>query len=591
MGLVSKCSKKRKSDVVQWFQNIPVNSIVVGIAVLNTCVIVILSVTILISRYDHTTTNMVVNTTQQTAQNIAQSIETVVEQELNNMQWIREHVDYGDFKNTEALQYMTSINSDIALIGIYNDVGELLAHTTQEGRKIKKMRGQASLSFFPDRIKGSNHYYISPPHVNNMFQEYYPWVVTIISKIARNNHNYYIVMDVKFHVFSQYIDRVLIGDQGYIFIADEDGHLLYHPHQKLLNTKLKQERVDLLPQVYEEGMAKSESNIYASCAIEKSTWNVVGVSNIKEQISQRTADIIYYVSFIMGTAIIVSVGVIVLVVKGGTSPIERLMKSIKKFESDVDAYVEIDVTGIKEIKQLQYSFNHMAKRIRYLMEKVVLEEKELRKAELKALQAQINPHFLYNTLDSIFWLCEEKGNKEAANMVAALSNTFRISISRGKDEITIANEIKHVESYLIIQKIRYQDQFTYEFVIAPEILEYQCLKILLQPFVENAIYHGLNRMVDEGHITIRGYQKEEKIILQVTDNGIGMDEQQIQALYTENSDKAGVGVKNVHNRLQIYYGQAYGVFIRSELDEGTEVTIELPVRKEDKGSDAKSTVS
>ena len=555
-------------------------SIVIGIAILHTAIMVICSITILIVRYDHTMTNMVVNNTQQTAKSIAQSIETVIEHELTNLRWVEEQVDYINLDNNEVLQHITDINPNIAMVGVYSDTGELLTHASQKKYKIKETKGQASLSFLPERIIGSAAYYISPPHVNNIFKEKYPWVVTIISKVAQQNQNYYIVMDIEFSVFSKYIDRILIGNQGYTFLADEKGHLVYHPQQKLLNTKLKQERIELLPQVYKEGMAKTEANIYASYPVNKSTWHVVGVSNIDEQINQRRTDVIQYVVIILGVAVLVALGAIILIVRGITSPLDSLMKTIKAFENDVDTYVELDMGGLKEIKELQYSFNHMARQISHLMERVVLEEKELRKAELKALQAQINPHFLYNTLDSIFWLCEEKGNKEAANMVAALSNTFRISISRGKDEITIANEIKHVESYLIIQKIRYKDQFTYEFEIAPSILEYKCLKILLQPFVENAIYHGLNRMVDEGKIIIRGYQKEDKIILQVIDNGVGMDEEQIEALYTENSDKAGVGVKNVHNRVQIYYGQQYGVLIRSELDEGTEITIELPVREE-----------
>ena len=560
-------------------KSVSINYMIVGITLLNTFVVLALSAIILISRYDVTTEEMAINNTKQTAQNIARSIETLVEGKLDNLRWIEENIDYSNFENIDALQYMTSVNSDIVMVAIYDDIGNLLTHVSQNNEMIKGKNGTNGLSFMPYEIeKGNLIYYISPPHVNNMFQKHYPWVVTFITKTTKQNQNYYIVMDIKFSKISQYIDRILIGSRGYIFIANNQGELVYHPQQKLLYTKLKTEHIEILEEVYKKEAVTTDSNIYASAQVGNTDWQIVGVSNIDELVDQKKKDIIRFAMLVLFVALTISFIIVLLVMSFITKPIESLVMSIKQFENDVDAYVELDAVGIKEVQALQSSFNHMAKKIQQLMEQVVLEEKELRKVELKALQAQINPHFLYNTLDSIFWLCEEGGNKDAANMVAALSNTFRISISRGNDEITIQDEIKHVESYLVIQNIRYKDQFKYTFDIEPQILSYMCLKILLQPFVENAIYHGLNRMIDEGEILIKGYQKSDSVILEVIDNGVGMDIAQVEALYTENSDKVGVGVKNVHNRIQIYYGQMYGVSIYSELDEGTRVVIEIPIK-------------
>ncbi len=178
-------------------------------------------------------------------------------------------------------------------------------------------------------------------------------------------------------------------------------------------------------------------------------------------------------------------------------------------------------------------------------------------------------------------MCQQNGNEEAAEMVSALANLFRISISRGKDIIAIEDELKHVESYLVIQNVRYKNQFSYKFDVDKEILKYKCLKITLQPFVENAIYHGIDRMVDEGEIAISGWKEGEKIILQVSDNGLGMTEEQVEALFIENSDKVGVGVQNVHSRIKIYFGNEYGISVKSELDEGTTIRIELPILEGD----------
>ena len=219
----------------------------------------------------------------------------------------------------------------------------------------------------------------------------------------------------------------------------------------------------------------------------------------------------------------------------------------------------------------------MVVQIKELVEKVRQEEITLRKTELKALQAQINPHFLYNTLDAIAWLCEEERHKDAVEMVNSLAKLFRISISRGHELITIEKEMQHAKSYLKIQNFRYKNQFTYSFDVDEECLNYLCNKITLQPIIENAIYHGIDRMVDEGKINIGIHQKGDRIIFTVEDNGVGMTEEQCEEiLHKDASDRVGIGIKNVNDRIKIYFGEEYGLTIQSELDEGTRVTISMP---------------
>ena len=240
------------------------------------------------------------------------------------------------------------------------------------------------------------------------------------------------------------------------------------------------------------------------------------------------------------------------------------------------------------MRELSASFDHMVVRIQKLMTTVREEEVNLRKTELKALQAQINPHFLYNTLDSIAWMCEQGRSADAVNMVHALARLFRISISRGHELIPIARELEHAESYLQIQKYRYKNRFTYEFRVDEGCLDYYCNKITLQPILENAINHGLELMVDEGCITVEICQEGEDILFRVTDNGVGMSAQQVEAIMSRSpGEQAGIGIRNVDDRLKIYFGPRYGLRITSEPDVGTCVEIRMPKVRGEDGYEAK----
>ena len=223
----------------------------------------------------------------------------------------------------------------------------------------------------------------------------------------------------------------------------------------------------------------------------------------------------------------------------------------------------------------------MVVRIQKLMTTVREEEINLRKTELKALQTQINPHFLYNTLDSIAWMCEQGRNANAVKMVHALARLFRISISQGNELIPVAREIEHAESYLQIQKYRYKNQFTYAFDVDPECLDFLCNKITLQPIIENAINHGLKLLVDEGRIDVRVYRDGEDVVFSVQDNGVGMTPEQVESILRRDpGNHTGIGIKNVNDRLQIYFGKQYGLHITSEPDVGTTVEIRMPQIRE-----------
>ena len=262
-------------------------------------------------------------------------------------------------------------------------------------------------------------------------------------------------------------------------------------------------------------------------------------------------------------------------------PLRGLADAMESFESDADHFSYRPVGGTREVQELSDSFEHMVLRIQQLMSTVREEEINLRKTELKALQAQINPHFLYNTLDSIAWMCEQGRNADAVKMVHALARLFRISISRGHELIPIAKELEHAESYLQIQMYRYKNQFTYAFDADPDCLGFYCNKITLQPIIENSINHGLDLMVEEGRIDVQVRMDGDDIVFSVRDNGVGMSEEQIEAImHSEQTDRTGIGIRNVNDRLRIYFGKNYGLHITSEPDVGTCVEIRMPKIRE-----------
>jgi two-component system sensor histidine kinase YesM len=267
-----------------------------------------------------------------------------------------------------------------------------------------------------------------------------------------------------------------------------------------------------------------------------------------------------------------------------TTPMKQLELAMRKVEkSDYFRMEEVDISASKEVEELTKRFNKMMRKISELMERVIAEQNAQRKSELKALQNQINPHFLYNTLDSIVWLIENEKNDKAGEMVVALARFFRLSISKETETIPVREEIEHVRNYLLIQNIRYSDSFDYDIEVDDDALEIPTMKLILQPIVENCIYHGLKNKIDQGHIKITAKTDGDYLVMSVADNGYGMRQETIDKLYETFMDGVpsnSVGLKNVYQRVVIYFGGNAEVKIESELDDGTTITIREPLNRE-----------
>ena len=478
----------------------------------------------------------------------------------------------------EFFEDLLLIRTDVAAVTTYDSAGNLLDCRTLEHEPRETI--YENLSFQGQWLSKYGEGYISQPHVESIFPGWYPWVVTMIEPLESDGEEAWVALDLRFASISSYINNVGIGQHGYCFLMDESG-ILYHPQQQLIYSQLKSEDTDTLADL-PDGTYSESNVIYVLQTVEGSPWRVVGVSYVDELVTSNLWENFWLLALAAVAILLAALVSSIVISRALSRPLKGLSRAMRQFEKNADTFTYAPVGGAREVQELSESFGHMVVKIQHLMETVRREEINLRKTELKALQAQINPHFLYNTLDSIAWMCEQGRNDEAVQMVNALAQLFRISISRGHELIPIRSELRHAESYLKIQKHRYKNQFSYRFDVDESCLDFLCNKITLQPIIENAIYHGINGLVDEGEIVITLRADGSDVVFTVADNGVGMEEEQIQAiLRKERSDHTGIGIKNVNDRLKIYFGEGYGITIDSEPDVGTTVTIRMPQVREE----------
>lgn len=514
-----------------------------------------------------------ITSSEQAVVQVKNTVANYTEDMNDIMQMICGNIQKDEDKANDFFASLLEIRPDVVAITSY-DMNGVLQRCWSNGQKLKEkyLKNLSYVKDLPDTADGMLN--ITKPHVESLFVNYYPWVVTISQKMKdASGEEIQVSVDISFYNIADYVDDVGIGQHGYCYIADDNGNIVYHPQQQLIYAALKEENHDIM----ENGTYIKSNVIYTVNSLENCDWHIVGVCYVDEMITNKVEKVVSSLVVILVIVLICTCFMGSLFSKLFSMPMTQLVKAMGEFEGDNGEFVYRPVRGTKEIDALSDSFGHMVIRIQKLMEKVRQEEISLRKTELKALQAQINPHFLYNTLDAIAWLCEEGRNEDAVEMVNALARLFRISISRGHELIPIEKELQHAQSYLRIQNFRYKNQFTYSFDVDEECLSYLCNKITLQPIIENAIYHGMDRMVDEGMINIGIHQKDDIIVFTVEDNGVGMTEEQCrEVLQKESSDRAGIGIKNVNDRIKIYFGDEYGLTITSELDVGTCVTITMP---------------
>jgi len=443
--------------------------------------------------------------------------------------------------------------------------------------------------WFFKAVEGNNQTIVSSSYVQNIIWGRYSWVVSlsrgILSKLDGSLKGVLLV-DLKFNRIKELCQSLVIGQKGYNFILDDQGNYVFHPTQQLVYSEIKTEPLEGIMSLINSDSLNTYQEDDRYYMVETSTltgWHVVSVIYESDIITEwKDLQLIYT---LIGLILFLIVGLATNRISSGiTKPVRKLQEIMQTVETG-EFKVVGTITATDEIRELAREYDIMVGRIRELMDANTREQELKRKSDLKALQAQINPHFLYNTLDSIIWMGEMKQSEKVVQMTSALSKLFRISISKGRELIPIRNEIEHVKSYLTIQEMRYQDKFSYEIHMDPEIMDMTTLKITLQPLVENAIYHGVKEVDHRGLISIAGWLEDNVIVLEVRDNGIGMDEEKLNSLLavledstekTARMNKQGLGVRNVHERIKLYFGNEYGLSCSSIPGEGTVISVRFP---------------
>ncbi|MDQ6422447.1 sensor histidine kinase [Paenibacillus sp. LHD-117] len=481
---------------------------------------------------------------------------------------------------SDFLESMLVSRTDIASVNVFGSNGKFVS-----GRKDFELNPFVDIhemKWYRDAVAAGGDNVISSSHVQPIFKGRYPWVVSLsrelISRDGGRKLGVFLV-DLNFSVMNDMLKDIQLGQRGYLFIVDAGGQIVYHPQQQLVYSNLKSEMIDKVLEVRNGTFTSDEGSGSRMYTVRDSEfgWKIVGVSYVNELVAnQHTLRLSFIILGLI--CIVIAIMISVILSQRISRPIKQLEQYMKEVEKgNFDIHVPVPRTI--EIGRLARTFNIMVGKIKELMEQVVLNQEQKRKSEINALQAQINPHFLYNTLDSIVWMAESNKSKEVVVMTSALARLLRASISKGEELVPIATEIEHIANYLKIQKMRYSDKLDYRIDIHDSVRHFQTIKVILQPIVENAIYHGIKMRRGPGCVTIRSEESDSDVLLIVEDDGRGMDEETCRTIMSPaaagRAQGRGVGVRNVHERLQLYYGAEYGLSYSSTLGVGTKVTIRL----------------
>ena len=487
-------------------------------------------------------------------------------------------------------QFNTILKSrdDIRNIGLVQKDGVMLLNSGYQA--VNPDLDLSTQEWYTSAVDNYNQYNLTSSHVQHVIKGQRPWVITL----SREVHNFYgtgnsdgvVFIDLNYSAISELCDKNSIGDKGYVFILDQNGNIVYHPSQQQLYNELQTENIDIVMNADTDTVVTGtgdDEKIYTFSRSETTGWTVVGCMNMAELLKDsREANKIY-----MLTAIVLVVIAMLLssfISKSITLPIQKLRNSMERVQEGDFKAADIVIPAENEIGSLTTSFNVMTHKIEDLMAQNVHEQELKRKSELKALQSQINPHFLYNTLDSIIWMAEGKKNEDVVVMTASLARLLRQSISNEDETVSIIQEIQYVKSYLTIQKMRYKDKLEYEIDVDPSIYSVHIVKLVLQPLIENAIYPGLKYKDSKGMIWVKGHQDGRNAVIEIKDDGVGMDEETLAHIFEKhkvNYHSNGVGVYNIQKRLSLYYGKEYGLRYESEKEKGTTVTVVIPMDQEE----------
>lgn len=497
-----------------------------------------------------------------------------------------------DFSESFRLLYETNRDT-VKNISLFLEDGTLVV--TAPAATLKDIAVPQEETWFQAALQKSENLHFSNPHVQNLFIDstyQYEWVISLSRAVSITDGPFLkqgvLLVELRYPSLQQLFGSVSLGKEGYLYLIDGEGNLIYHPRIQVIHSGWLKE-TNLMAAGCKDGVFTEKLEGVERTITVKSVgytgWKIVGVSNSQAVSLRSIKSNLFFLFLFLFFFLILGYINSYLSLKV-TKPIQSLELAVKEAEAgNLDACIKEDgfIDGFYEVYQLGKSVQNMSIQMKKLMQDIVKEHESKRKSELDVLQSQINPHFLYNTLDIIVWMIENEKQQDAARVVTALARFFRISLSRGKTIIPVRAEIEHVRNYLMIQKMRFKNRFEYEIKVEEGLEEMAVVKLILQPLVENAIYHGMEFMDGDGKILVLAYKEKDTLIFCVEDNGLGMTEEKVAALFSKDLNKpvskqgSGIGVSNVRERIRLHFGEEYGVFVESEPDEGTKVFLTLPI--------------
>lgn len=515
---------------------------------------------------------------------------------LRRMMRISDTVYYRSIKNMDLAQddltgdlslLYEENRDDLVSLAVFDGEGGLVSAVPLTA--LKRDAETADSDWFQAASQSMENLHFSTPHVQNIFDDPdypYRWVVSLSRHVQLTRDGAteggVLLVDMSFSGIEQVCRDVTLGSGGYLYLIDGDGELIYHPRQQLIYAGLLEENNRAAAE-YRDGSRQErfqgQSRQVTVKTVGYTGWKLVGVAPAASWLTASPQLPLFGLTLLLFSIFLMAF-LNFLISARISDPILRLERSIRELDKGL-AGVKIEEGGCYEVRRLSHAVASMVSTMRHLMDDIIRQEGEKRRSELEVLQSQINPHFLYNTLDSVIWMTESGQRQEAIQMVTSLARLFRISLSKGKSIIPLADELEHARHYMNIQQIRFKNRFTTEIEAKPGTEGLYTLKLIIQPLLENAVYHGCASSEDDGVIRVAAYREGEDLLIDVEDNGLGMRPELAASLLDEDRPEvrtkgSGIGVRNVHQRVSLTFGEGYGLAIFSEPDEGTLVRIRLP---------------
>lgn len=582
-----KSVKKRKKDSdLKGNVVFNIQSIIMSVLMAITLVTIVTMGFLLYQRFKLAIDKMAVSNTEAT-------VESTVDRVNSDLLDIRQIFDAANYnivqefdisseKFAEQFSLLYEVNSDkIESLALYGNEGRLIASEPVAVEKENiDVKGQ---DWYKNAESAIENVHFSIPHIQNLYEDglyRYHWVVSLSRYVDINDGEIpgsgVLLVDMKYSVIEDVLKQINDSSEGiYYYMISRDGQMIYHPRKTEMARGLFEEN-SLKASGYEEGTYEITTNGHKENVvvgnIAYTGWKLIGV--VPESV--QTARINNFRYYIFTTIMVL----MMMLLEGNRLISRKISKPIRKLDESVKTYeaggkTDIYIGGSSEIRHLGYSVQRSYERIETLMEEIIRQQNERRKSELDALQSQINPHFLYNTLSMMNWMAIRSNQMEISKVTLALSTFYRTALSKGEDVVTVENCIQNMQAYLEIQLTMHDNNFSVDWDIDPTIKNEKMPKLLLQPVVENAIEHGIDEKEDGDKklfLSFRGNGDDVEIT--VRDNGMGMPQEKAETLVTYQAK--GYGLKNVNDRIRLLYGEKYGIQIFSAPDEGTTVVMRFP---------------